>query len=237
MLTGAYNFRDLGGLRTADGRAVRSGALFRSDTLQALTGDDVAIVRDRLGVELVVDLRAGPEAVAQGRGPLAGAGICYLNAPLPDAPVSDADPRDQTLRFYLATLDAAGPLLATVVRTIAAMDGRPVIVHCAAGKDRTGLVTALLLRLLGVRAADVVDDYLATAPHLPRIVERLRTWPHYRDHMTRVPPEVYRAEEHTIRGYLRGLHEIHGGATGWARANGVGDDTIRRLRDALLVPR
>lgn len=235
MLDGAYNFRDLAGLRAADGRTVRPGVLFRSDTLQALTHNDVELVCNTLGVELIIDLRAGYEAVAQGRGPLAETAICYLNAPLNDVSASDADPRAQTLHFYLATLDHSGRLLANVVRTIAAMDGRPVIVHCAAGKDRTGLLTALLLGLLGVRATDIVADYLASSPNMPRIVDRLRTWPYYREHMTRVPPEVYSAEEYTIRGLLHELGESHGGALGWAHANGLGEEAIRRLRHSLLT--
>lgn len=237
MLAGAYNFRDLGGLRTEVGRTVRTGTLFRSDTLQALTGDDVALVVDSLGVELIVDLRAGAEAVAEGRGLLAEVAVCYLNAPLRDAPVSDADPRDQALNFYRHTLDTSGALLATVVKTVAALGGRPAIVHCAAGKDRTGLVTALLLSLLDVNPADIVADYLATEPNMPRIVERFRTWPHYREHMTQVPPEVYLAEEHTIRGFLHTLDRNHGGAIGWAHAHGIRDATIYQLRDSLLTPR
>jgi hypothetical protein len=74
-LDGAFNFRDLGGLPAAGGQAVRAGVLFRSDTLQALTEQDVTRLVDALGVELIVDLRGGAEAVEQGRGLLAGASV------------------------------------------------------------------------------------------------------------------------------------------------------------------
>ncbi len=236
-LTGAYNFRDLAGLRTSDGRRVRSGVLFRSDTLQALTDADVVRLTDELHVGLVVDLRAGLEAVQEGRGPLAAASTCYLNVPLPEAPESDRPPDQQTLLFYLTNLDSAASPLPTLLRTLSAVAGHtPTVLHCAAGKDRTGLVTALLLRLLGVETQEIVTDYLRTAENMDRIVARFRDWPRYREHLERVPPEVYRAEEHTIRGFLERLEVDHGGARAWATSRGLGEDVISRLAAGLLEP-
>jgi protein-tyrosine phosphatase len=233
-LAGAFNFRDLGGLRAGPLRRVREGVLFRSDTLQALTDADVTRLVDRLGVELLVDLRLGPETVAQGRGPMAAAGICYLNAPLPTVPVTDLPPAEQILHFYRATLDSA--VLSTVVRLVAATAGRPTVLHCAAGKDRTGLVTALTLGLAGVDADDIVDDYLASAHNMPRIVERFRDWPFYSEHMATVPPEVYQAQERTIRGFLDVLDRDWGGAAGWAAARGIPAVVLAELADGLLEP-
>jgi len=234
-LRGAFNFRDLGGLRAGPDLQVRSGALFRSDTLQALTADDVAYLVEKLGLELVVDLRRGPEAVEQGRGPLAATPVCYLNAPLSEAPASDLPPREQSLAFYLMHVGSPTSQVATVVRIVCALAGRPVLVHCAAGKDRTGLVTALLLRLLGVDDDDIVADYLRSGPAMARIVERFRGWPHYSAHMATVPPEVYDAEEHTITGFLAALDSRHGGAAGWAHSRGITDHELARLREGLLV--
>ncbi|HJQ47148.1 MAG TPA: tyrosine-protein phosphatase [Amycolatopsis sp.] len=233
-LTGAYNFRDLSGLRTDDGHKVRAGALFRSDTLQALTERDVTYLVDSLGVQLIVDLRGGAEAVEQGRGLLAGAAVCYLNAPLRDAPVSDLDPAEQTRQFYLQTLTTSGAMLANVVRILAAMAGRSVVLHCAAGKDRTGLVTALVLSLLGVQREEIVRDYLTTQQNMPRIVERFRQWPYYRNHMAAVPPQLYQTDENGIRAFLDHLDKHFNGAQGWARFRGVPDAVLLCLRAGLL---
>lgn len=233
-LLGAFNFRDLGGLRAGPDRRVRTGVLFRSDTLQALTDADVARLVDELGVELVVDLRIGPEAVAEGRGPLAAATVCYLNAPLRDLPVSDLPPREQNLHFYLEHLASASPTLPMVLRLLAAAAGRPTVLHCAAGKDRTGLVTALVLRLVGADDEEIVADYLATEHNMPRIRERFRDWPRYADHMAAVPPEVYQSHEHTIRGFLHALDERYGGAAGWAAERGIEPDVLARLTAGLL---
>lgn len=235
-LRGAFNFRDLGGLRAGPARRVRPGTLFRSDTLQALTTEDVTYLVDALRLELVVDLRTGREAVGEGRGPLAEMPVSYLNAPLRDLPVSDLPAREQSLHFYLDHLASPTSPLATVVRVVAALAGRPVLMHCAAGKDRTGLVTALLLRLLGVDDEEIVADYLRTAANMERIIERFRGWPRYRDHMASAPADVYRAEEHTITGFLAALDERHGGAAAWARSRGIDDSALRHLREGLLVP-
>lgn len=236
-LEGAYNFRDLGGLPAHGRRRVRSGVLFRSDTLQALSEQDVRRLVEDVGIGLVVDLRSGPEAVEEGRGPLASGTTCYLNAPLPDAPVSDESPDQQTLLFYLANLAAPVSPLPTLLHLLSSVVGRvPTVLHCAAGKDRTGLVTALTLRLVDVEEDAVVDDYLRTGENMARIVQRFRDWPRYRDHMQRVPPEVYRADESTIRGFLRELDSRYGGARGWAAARGVGDDVVDRLARGLLEP-
>ncbi|GAA4549239.1 tyrosine-protein phosphatase [Pseudonocardia xishanensis] len=234
--SGAFNFRDLGGLRTREGRCVRRGVLFRSDTLQALTQEDVAFLVDDLRLELVVDLRSGQEAVAQGRGLLASAAVCYLNSPLTEAKSSNVPADEQALAYSLDHIASPQSLLATVVRILCAQAGRPALVHCAAGKDRTGLVSALLLKLLGVDEEEIVLDYLRTAQAMPRIMERFEEWSFYREHMRSVPPELYRAEEHTIRGLLTGLEERHGGAETWALTRGIGLDDIDRLRRALLEP-
>ncbi|BBG03736.1 MULTISPECIES: tyrosine-protein phosphatase [Pseudonocardia] len=235
-LEGAYNFRDLGGLRAGPDLRIRPGALFRSDTLQALTPADVEHLAETLALELVVDLRIGAEAVEQGRGPLATRPVSYLNAPLRDLPVSDLPAREQSLFFYREHLSSPASPLATVIRVLCAMAGRPTLLHCAAGKDRTGLVTAMTLRLLGVDDDDIVADYLRSGPNMVRVVERFRSWPRYRDHMATVPSEVYQAQEYTIRGFLAILDRDHGGASGWAEQRGIGPAELDRLRDGLLLP-
>jgi protein-tyrosine phosphatase len=103
------------------------------------------------------------------------------------------------------------------------------------GKDRTGLVIALLLRLLGIDDAEIIADYLRTGPAVARMVERLQSWPHYAEHMATVPAEVYAIDEHTITGFLSWLDETYGGAAGWAHARGIADADIAGLREALLV--
>ena len=117
---------------------------------------------------------------------------------------------------------------------VASVVHRPTVLHCAAGKDRTGVVTALVLGLLGVDHEQIVADYMVTATHMDRITERFGRWPRYRRNMASLPAEIYRVEEHTIRTFLRELDHRYGGAAGWARTKGVDPDAERRLAAALL---
>ena len=186
-LSGAFNFRDLGGLPTAEGRLTRAGRLFRSDTLQALTEADVTYLIQALGVMLVMDLRDADEAVEQGRGLLDRSPLCYVNLPLEAAPAANAAPGrvgGATLDFYLGHLDSTSSVLPLALQILAVSLTRPTVVHCAAGKDRTGLVVALVLGIAGVRDEAIVADYMATAQNMQRINERSRpgpatgtTWP------------------------------------------------------------
>ena len=233
---GALNFRDLGGLPAGPGRRTRAGVLFRSDTLQALTDDDVALLVDRIGLEAVIDLRIGAEAVEQGRGPLVARDVTYLNAPLREAAPNDEPPERQALLFSLMHLRAPTSVLASVVRAAAAFAGRPTVVHCAAGKDRTGLVVTLLLALAGVDRDAIVTDYLASGPNMEAVMTRFATWPRYRAHMASVAPEMYRAHGSTVRGVLDALDEGHGGAHGWARARGIDEGLLARFPGLLTEP-
>ena len=220
-LEGAFNFRDLGGLPTEDGRRTRHGRLYRSDSLQELTDADVRTLADELGVAFLLDLRLAEEAVQQGRGPLSTRPVCYLNVPLVDVDAPVGRPGERTVNQYLEHLES-DPNLVVAVELLATLARRPTVLYCAAGKDRTGVVTALLLRSIGVTEEAVVADYMATAPNMGRIVERFGRWPRYRDNMTRLPAEIYVASEHTIRTFLRELESRYGGARGWARQKGIG---------------
>lgn len=228
------NFRDVGGLPADGGRQIRGGRLFRSDSLQELAGDDITNIVDRLGVRYIIDLRTSEESVQQGRGPLAGYPIGYLNVPLVDVDAPAGPPGQVVLTQYLQHLEH-DPNLPLAIEMVAHTVRLPTVVHCAAGKDRTGVVMALVELLLGVPAEHVVADYMRTAANMDVVVARLRRWPRYADNMAKLPEEIYRCEEHVIRGLLDGLAERYGGAGGWARYQGIGPDVVRRLRDRLLI--
>lgn len=234
LLSGAFNFRDVGGLPTVDGRTTAHGRLYRSDSLQELTDADVTRLLDDLGVVFVIDLRTAPEAVEQGRGPLADHPVCYANVPLIDVDTPEGAPGELTVTQYLSHLESDRNL-PIAVELVALMLHRPTVLHCAAGKDRTGVVTALLLLLLGVTKEAVIDDYMATAPNMERIVDRFGRWPRYRSNMASLPAEIYRAERHTIEVFVRELQARFGGAVRWAADAGVDPDVIAGARAQLVV--
>jgi protein-tyrosine phosphatase len=236
-LAGAYNFRDLGGYPTEDGRRTTSGVLFRSDTLQELTADDVAHIRDELGVRRIVDLRSPGEVGVEGRGLLQHEPLDYVNVPfLPDREEKDAVPAKlgtDLTRFYLHMLEDRADKVAEAIALLADGDHQPAVFHCAAGKDRTGLLAALVLRVAGVTAEAVVEDYAATNAQMDRVVERLSRLSYGRT-MEDDPPEIYQAVSITMQRFLDELDERHGGARAWAERAGVPSRALDRLSAALV---
>lgn len=245
-LDGLLNARDLGGLATADGRRLRPGRVVRSDDLSALTPDaTVALVR-RLAPRLVVDLRTEQECLREGRGLSAEPDVRWVNLPL--QPLAAVTPEQEAqglatslLEDYRRQLQVNGAPLLAALRLLAEPDGLPAVVHCTAGKDRTGLVVALLLDLLGVEAEQIVADYVLTADNMDRVRARIRASAYFRGNgLSEAPAWVFAAEAATMRDFLQHLHDDLGGAAGWARTQGLSaaevDTLVGDLRTALLEP-
>lgn len=239
-LAEAYNFRDLGGLPTIGGGRVGAGHVYRSDTLDHLTQSDVDHLCDELGVCDVIDLRAGVEGAGEPPAWVAGRPVRFANLPLSDdwadwGVLDDESRRTLMARKYLSYLEAAGHNVVAALRILAGNAGtRPTVVHCAVGKDRTGVVVSILLGLLGVEREAIVADYAKTAQNMERMLERLRSSDVYRERVRTNPPEVYRSDTHTMELFLDAIVERFGGAEGWALARGLTPAEIAALRQGLL---
>jgi protein-tyrosine phosphatase len=237
-LPGCNNFRDLGGYPAASGRRVRWRQLFRSDALHELSPAGVRRFVDDLGIGMIVDLRSTGELAADGRGPLASEPPEFRHLPLFDGPISEE--RDTAAEFTLADryflmAEFAKEPIARVVTVLAASDA-PAVYHCAAGKDRTGVISALLLGLLGVRDEIIVADYAATQENLDAIVERLMTSTGYREMLANLPIDTMHAEPETMIALLDRLREHYGSARGYARAIGLSDEVLTAFEARMLEP-
>jgi protein-tyrosine phosphatase len=232
-LTSLVNLRDVGGLRTADGRRLRTGLLYRGDSVQDITEAEADVLVDTLGVRYVIDLRTGPEAVQQGRGPLADRPVSYLNIPLVDVDGPTGPPGRVILDQYIDHLHR-DPNLPIAVEVVAGAVRCPTLVHCAAGKDRTGLTMLLVELLCGVTPEDAKADFLATAANMDAICTRLRRWPRYARNMERLSAEVYRCEESSVVGLIEELERRYGSAEEWARAMQVPWQSVDLLRERLV---
>lgn len=232
-LVGAFNFRDLGGLPRKHGGRIRPGRVFRSDTPQMLTSTDTEVLVGDCGIRTVVDLRLASEISEEGRGPL---GAChqvhYINSPLEMASTEGIPPGQILDHLYARCL--ASPSLPQAIEAIAEQVDHPILFHCAAGKDRTGVVAAMLLALLGVEPDAIVADYMRSRDAMPRIIERFKSWPRYREHMATMPPEVYGVAESTIRRLLKAIEVEHGGAREWAERRGIAPSSLMRLEQHLI---
>jgi protein-tyrosine phosphatase len=239
LLAGAMNFRDLGGYHTTDGRRTRSGLVYRSNSLQELTAEDIDILRQHLRVATVLDLRSPKEIERDGTGPFVEEALHYVNVPFLHETADTGQPgriAEGLVKRYLSYLQFASDNVVRALETIADEKVLPLVFHCSAGKDRTGVLAALLLGCLGVDRETVVADYAAKQHARDDIVEFLRRRPSYVDTVDDMDPSSLLSEPATMREFLRTLDERHGSARGWALDAGLPEEVLARLEALLLEP-
>ena len=239
---GCVNVRDLGGIPTEDGGSTRAGAVIRSDNVGALSDEGWRSLSDH-GVVRIVDLR-WPEERAEDPprdadvevvhvsvlGPSLYAGLDYLREL--DAHVDAVDDiADHYAWSYVDFLERNRERFGEALAAVADADG-PVVIHCMGGKDRTGLVAALLLRLAGVSADEIGTDYSLSGPNL---AARTEAW------LAEAANEVERARHEKLSktpaiAMARVIEDIegrYGSVAGYLAAGGVRPEQIDRLRARL----
>jgi protein-tyrosine phosphatase len=234
-----HNFRDIGGYPTDDGGTTRWQRLYRSDALCKLTGEDW----DRylaLSVRTVIDLRYPWEIERAGRVP-GHDGLDWHNLPIEHRPYDQsALAHDVEPARLLADKNAEVALdgveeLHRAIEIIATDGAAPVVVHCAAGKDRTGLLVALILALVGVGEDDIVADYALTGRATDRFVA---DWKHRRAHLPEPPPlwpGYGQAPAEAMRLFLTELAAEHGSVRDYARKRLGVDDALRGALRSQIV--
>lgn len=236
-LDGPANFRDLGGYETADGRHVRPGRLYRSDSLSYMSDDDVRHVMEVLGVRSVIDLRGHGEVSKFTHGPLGAVGVRVAHIPIIDEtrpPPNWEDARGKPLDdLYLLMLERFADRFMAVLRIIGDEEAQPLVFHCAAGKDRTGLVAMLVLGLLGVDPDVIAADYGMTDERMPFLLER---------HQARaadgaiaeVAEQHYAVDTVAMRAVIERLRTQYGSIEGYVLAHGLEPEAVAGIRASLL---
>jgi protein-tyrosine phosphatase len=251
---GLRNLRDVGGFGTADGGRVREGLLFRAAGLGDLEAEGARRLAP-LGLNTVIDLRSEPE---QRHWPDQRHDLPCRTVSLPTLPPFEdtsgnptsgnpdaaADQADRTLgpaepggadpglrEMYVFMAEVAGPPIAACVRQLLEPGALPALLHCAVGKDRTGVTVAVLLSALGVSEADVTADYLLSNTGLDLLGEPL----HYLDEygVDRVSHPVH---PDLIALFLERTVDRHGGAAAFLREHGLTEAELRRLRELFIAP-
>ncbi|MBI2940549.1 MAG: tyrosine-protein phosphatase [Chloroflexi bacterium] len=234
---GCLNARDLGGYPTTDGSETRVGAIVRTDDLWQLTAAGHAAVVG-YGVRSIVDLRT-PQEVAQCPNPFARPGphgIVYVNVSFID-PAAAPPPDVATLADdYIRMLDRFRLSVAAATGAIAHGPDGTVVVHCVAGQDRTGLISALLLDLAGVQREVIAHDYALSAKYRrPRIADWLENGPGKRAERER-QVERYAPRPEVMHEVLVHLDRHYGGSEAYLREAGIAPADLTRLRDRLVAP-
>lgn len=234
-LEGAVNFRDLGGYRAADGRSIRWRTLFRADGLSRLTQPDRATIR-QLGIATVIDLRSSGE-LEGGRFPVEEIPVGFHHLPLidqlPDREGFELTPGMLAAQYRDMLADAA-PEIARVLGIVAERHAHPVIVHCTAGKDRTGVLIAVLLGLLGVPDEVIIEDYALSAGAMEALRAKLiERYPEGREVIERAD-ELFSAHPSNMTELLEHIEARYGTIEAYAAGAGAGPDVVGALREVLL---
>jgi protein tyrosine/serine phosphatase len=238
---GSFNFRDLGGYETTDGRQTRWGRLFRADSVHLLTEDDAQRAHDELGIQTLLDLRGEMEITFGGTGLLHERGLTRHHFPLSskvDTATSamaagDRSP-DAMVEHYLSILEGASDLVVSAAEEVAGDDALPAVFFCAAGKDRTGVLSAVLLGAVGVKDEDIVTDYVMTGETVDQVIGRFASSPQapalYKDN----PPSFFAPHAESMQRVVDEVNSRYGSFSDYLLAKGLPEAALDRLRHALV---
>ena len=234
---GLFNFRDLSGLSPKSAQTIKSRVLFRSDAFGDTTVNDVQKLLDELQINRVLDLRTDREILSETTSPMLREGVSYRRRPIDSGPgnaIENAAPGNRLAHRYLEYFNYGRESILSTVRDMSEEGEWRTVMHCRAGKDRTGVVIAVLLSLLGVPNKQIAEDYSLTALAMPQIMTRLRQSPTYKDNVNKLPDEMYSATEETMLNFLELAAKEVGTFESWLLANGITHSEINQLRKNLL---
>lgn len=244
QLTGAFNVRDLGGIPAAGDRIIVPGLVYRSDSLDSLTDGDKVRLFGELRIGAVLDLRTPEEAGGDGRSDARLLpGLTVQSFPvIPDGrigvepfPAGDAE---AVAKIYLEYVVDRAEIVGGAVNAVAASvcGGVPALFHCAAGRDRTGVVAAVLLSLLGVDDDGIVADYVESNRRAEQVSQRLTLNPLYRNDDADPVRGSHLVDPVAMRRFLELYRTEFEGPDRWARYAGIRPETLAAMRGTLLAP-
>jgi protein-tyrosine phosphatase len=237
-LEGCFNFRDLGSYPTVDGRWVLPERLYRADGPHALTEQDAETLRT-LALATVIDLRTPQEVDERGCFVAFLDDVVELHLPMIDVlPDTDdlpmwTDPEVVAAR-YRTMLAAGAPAVAEALVALADDGAYPAMFHCSAGKDRTGILSAVVLGTLGVPDETIVADYALSAAAMHRLLDHYRSsHPDAGEQLERVAPAMVAAHPEAMASFLAGVRRDFGSFDEYAEHIGAGDAPAR-IRSAVV---
>ncbi|TKT78303.1 tyrosine-protein phosphatase [Aquamicrobium sp. LC103] len=238
-LDGAHNVRDLGGYATAAGGTTRWRSFLRADALHELNSDDIQMLL-QLGLRTVIDLRSDGEIARQPSVFADHEEVRYHHVPLfdglapVDAMMTDTSGFDLAAR-YIEAADRCHPAIARVALTIAHAEKGIVLFNCTAGKDRTGIVAAMLLSLAGVDDDQIAADYAMTATIAGALMEKLKGHAVARGLDETVSSRLLASEPAAMLSFLRHMDERYGGFAAYLTDRVADADGIHIIRKRMLA--
>ncbi|MDC0071735.1 tyrosine-protein phosphatase [Gammaproteobacteria bacterium] len=236
---GCFNFRDIGGYLNQDGKRVKKGLYFRTGRQDRMSDQDLSKLSD-LKISTQIDLRKPDEVLDQGRGPLQAMGANYVNIAV--IPEGGSDQLSRLVgdtgisgKRYLGYLEFGPDSWLRLFKILANKDSLPVVLHCTAGKDRTGVSTAFLLSILGVSRDLIEADYLLTNLDTARqadFIESTVGYPEGYDRKSMIAAAG--VPEEALKDFLDGVELKWGSAVGYLKEIGVTQEQMDTIRNNFL---
>lgn len=238
-IEGMSNVRDLGGLPTRDGKKVKAGVVVRSDNPKGMTEQGHIDLMTVVGPRTMIDLRIEVEVEHDGY-TIKDESVTVVNFPM--LPLSGVTPAqieagafDNLIDDYMGQIEINADSVLSALRIIASSDQHPILFHCTAGKDRTGIVSAMLLDILGVEHETIAADYHLTTENMLPIIERIRNAPVYKENgLAFAPAWIFSSDPETMLAFLERMTAKYGSAEGWALQHGLTQAEIDAIREHLL---
>ena len=236
---GCFNFRDIGGYLNQDGMRVKKGLYFRTGRQDRMTQKDLAQLSD-LKISTQIDLRKPDEVLDQGKGPLEAMGANYINIAV--IPEGGSDQLSKLVgdtgisgKRYLGYLGFGPTSWLRLFGILSNLENLPVVLHCTAGKDRTGVSTAFLLSVLGINRDLIEADYLLTNLDTERQADFIESTVGYPDGYDResmitaagVPKDA-------MKDFLDGVESKWGSAVEYLKKIGVTEEQMEMVRNNFL---
>ena len=237
------NFRDLGGYKAQGERATAWRRVFRSAELHGMTRNDLKRLQQEFELKSVIDLRSAYEIGSQGIGLLAESGLRYHNVSfITDGGNKQANEeryRDFAdigdFYFHLARNREFGKKLIAALEIIAEPSNQPLVFHCSAGKDRTGILSAILLSILGVAEEDIIEDYCLTAPYMKELLNRIKADAQLAKDARSLPDYFWKVTPRSISLFLTSIRQNYGSSREYLKGRGAQTSLFARLEMAVLT--
>jgi protein-tyrosine phosphatase len=236
------NFRDIGGYRTQQGRTIAWRRIYRSGEFARINQEDYDRLTREIGLTAVVDLRSDFEVKRQGIGLLAGKNIKYYNISF----ITDGGKREAEAKRYEAFTNMGqfylditqnkgfGSKIVQALEVIAESKNHPLVFNCAIGKDRTGILAAMLLSTLGVAEKDIIEDYSLSDQYMEELRQQLTREGKVPDDMPPLPDFFWHAAPESMILLLSTLRQEYGSIVDYLESMGAEKSLAKRLEKALL---
>ena len=236
---GINNFRDLGGYRAKGNRTVVWRRLFRSGYLHSMTEHDLNRLKEEIRLTAVIDLRSDrePQQLKE-KNLLTGAGIKYFNVPFigysKEELQHDFKHMGEVYMFRIRHEEYTKRII-EAMEIIAQPANHPLLFHCGAGKDRAGVIAALVLNILGVADVDIIRDYVMSKPYMENLITRVMNEPETPEEIKNLPAYTWEATSTAMAWFLNSLEREFGSVRKYLEIYGAEASLFDRLEKVLLI--